>query len=215
MSRDNHKDDESRASAAERAQAEGFGRLVDDLLAGVPPPPAMDPDQRALVETATVVVASNRIALLDESRVGRLVDEALEAAVIGGSDPSDAPVPEPAIAEISHGTHSVTDVKVRRRRGDRYARALPWVVASVAAAAAIVAYIASAGDRHTSPTEASRPPAIQLTVHNTSRPADPLIGRIARADADHARERVDILFADRMSGYRDLTLRRGLVEDKQ
>ena len=134
MSRENHKDDESRAGAAERAQAEGFGRLVDDLLAGVPPPPAMDPDQRALVETATVVVASNRVVELDQSRIGRLVDQALEAAVIGGSVRADDAVPEPAFAEISNGTHSVTDVKVRRRRSDRYARALPWVVASVAAA---------------------------------------------------------------------------------
>ena len=208
MSRD-ERDIEPEATAAEKTEAEAFGRLVDDLMAGQPPPPAMDSDQRALVEAATVVVASNRVVEMDPVRVDRLIDRVLEAAVTGNEAATED---DRQARDLSPG-ESVTGLKIRRRRGDRAARALPWVVASVAAAAAIVLYVARAGDRRSHDPVTRDSISVQLNAANTSRPADALIGRIAREDAALASERLDILFADRMAGYRDLRLRRGLLEE--
>ncbi|HLU66803.1 MAG TPA: hypothetical protein VKZ63_11030 [Kofleriaceae bacterium] len=215
-------DEDAPVTPAERARAEAFGRLVDGLLAGEPLPPAMDSDARALIETATVVVASSRPMELGEERTRRLVDSALEAAVLGrpraGARPL-TPVPVPEREEFSE--RSATDLRVRRRRRDRAARALPWVVASVAAVAAVVLFIVRPNEQPSEPGAdeaeiASAPPAAEAPTEpvHTSRPADPLFGPIPRGEAGRARERIDLLFADRMAGYRDLQFRRALPEEE-
>ena len=56
--------------------------------------------------------------------------------------------------------------------------------------------------------------AMKLTVANTSRPADPLVGVIRRSAAGAASDRIDIIFADRLDGYRDLRLRRALAQER-
>jgi hypothetical protein len=224
--RDNEKDD-APVTPGEQARAEAFGRLVDGLLAGDPLPPAMDSDDRALVEAATVVMASSRAIEPAPERTRRLVDQALEAAILrrGGAslavgDSGERPaVPSPVIlvpSDEDPNDRSVTDVTTRRRRrSDQIARVLPWAVASLAAAAAIVLFIARPPqkDRARDQTAELAPApvdAVPLDVSNTSRPADPLVGRIAKADRVKASERIDLIYADRLSGYRDLAFRRAL-----
>lgn len=218
-------DDEAPVSAAEQARAEAFGRWLDGLAAGEPLPPAMDSDDRALLEAATIVLASSHAIELPPERTRRLVDQALEAAVLGRRPVGVGDSGErPAITTPAPGTlaarrigpradadRAETEVVGRRRRADRVLRNLPWAVASLAAAAAVVLFV-SRPDVPDARTAASRP--IQLGVSNTSRPSDPLIGVIARRDAGGASERLDVLFADRMDGYRDLRLRRALGKEK-
>jgi hypothetical protein len=222
------RDDDAPATAGEQARAEAFGRLVDGLLAGDPLPPAMDSDDRALVEAATVVMASSRAIEPAPERTRRLVDQALEAAILrrGGGAASDRPAAPMALVpggagEEDPNDRSVTDVTTRRRRrSDQVARVLPWAVASLAAAAAIVLYIARPPhkDRAGDPTvEVAPPPApseadVPRDVTHTSRPADPLVGPIGEAERGKATQRIDLLYADRMSGYRDLVFRRALPD---
>lgn len=195
---------ETEASPAERAQAESFGKLIDGLLAGRPIPPAMDSEDRALLETATMVVASTQELRLGEDKSRALVDRALEEAVTGRRR-STAPTIPPPERRIDENAADNTDViRMPRRRSDRLVRALPWVVASVAAAAAILLFITRPADLHEPARQAAArrelPPSLR------SRPADPLVGRIARENAAQASNRLDVIYADRLSGYRDLRL---------
>ncbi len=218
-------DGEAPVTPAEQARAEAFGRWLDGLAAGEPLPPAMDSDDRAMLETATMVLASSHAVELGPDRTRRLVDQALENAVLGRrpSEPGIvaevgagriAALPSPEPERARDAAQSATDlVRARRRRADRVLRNLPWAVASLAAAAAVVLFVS----RPVEPTAAvsrvvERP--LRLGVANTSRPADPLIGIIARPDAGRASERLDLLMADRMDGYRDLMLRRALGEEE-
>jgi hypothetical protein len=216
--------DDEPVTPGEQARAEAFGRLVDGLLAGDPLPPAMDSDDRALVEAATVVMASSRVIEPAPERTRRLVDQALEAAILkrGGArlGPADSgertPLPVRLVPQDDPNERSVTDVTTRRRRrSDQVARVLPWAVASLAAAAAIVLYIArppqkDAGRRGGESAEVAPVREVPLDVSNVSRPADPLVGRIAKADRSKASERIDLIYADRMAGYRDLAFRRAV-----
>ena len=184
--RDDFDKDDGPATPGEQARAEAFGRLVDGLLAGDALPPAMDSDDRALVEAATVVMASSRAIEPAPERTRRLVDQALEAAILkrsGGASPAPmddasgeyrAASPITLVQPEDPNERSVTEVTTRRRRGDQIARVLPWAVASLAAAAAIVLFIV-------------RPP-----------------------DKGRGADQTDLLYADRMSGYRDLAFRRAL-----
>lgn len=231
-------DDDAPVTPGEQSRADAFGKWVDGLMAGETLPPAMDSDDRAMVEAATVVMASSRAIELAPERTRKLVDQALEAAVLGRRRAPRGPAADlpattsqeaprvaitsqmPATVTIGPGdedhaaARSATDLRVRRRRIDRVVRTVPWVVATAAAAAAVIFFVVRPGDRDREKTNAVRPqPALRLSVANTSRTADPLVGVIERGASDRARERIDIIFADRMDGYRDLTLRRQLVED--
>lgn len=226
-------DGEAPVTPAEQARAEVFGRWLEGLAAGEPLPPAMDSDDRALLETATMVLASSHAVELGPERTRRLVDQALENAVLGRR-PSEPGI----VAEVSavgrvaalrpgpaadrapgrdgddRAAQSATDlVRARRRRADRVLRNLPWAVASLAAAAAVVLFITRPVEP-TAPVSRAVERPLRLGVANTSRPADPLIGIIARPDAGRASERLDVLFADRMDGYRDLTFRRALGKEQ-
>jgi hypothetical protein len=68
-------------------------------------------------------------------------------------------------------------------------RVWPWVAATVLAAAAALVL-------------ALRPPAPRVPDELLSRPADRLVGRIAAADSAAGRARADLLYADRLAGYR-------------
>lgn len=217
--------DDGPVSPAEQARAEAFGRLVDGLVAGDPLPPAMDSDDRALLEAATVVMASSRVIEPAPERTRRLVDQALEAAILRRTGtPGDSSERTPLPVTLAPGAEdpnerSVTDMTTRRRRrGDQLARVLPWAVASLAAAAAIVLFIARPPqkDRTRDETAEVAPAPVRevpLDVSNTSRPADPLVGRIAKADRARASDRIDLIYADRLAGYRDLAFRRALPDD--
>ena len=123
--------------------------------------------------------------------------------------------PRPPREEDRDAGRSATDmVSARRRRADRVLRNLPWAVASLAAAAAVVLFVSRPADRVQRTESAPIVRPLRLSVSNTSRPADPLVGVIARRDSAAASERLDILFADRLDGYRDLSLRRALGEEQ-
>ncbi|HWM87010.1 MAG TPA: hypothetical protein VNO33_14250 [Kofleriaceae bacterium] len=207
--------DDAAVTPAEQARAEQLGRWLDGLAAGAPLPPAMDSEDRALLETATMVLASSRAVDLAPERARLLVDQALESAVLGrqerapGARIASFTSARPHLARNDDGeaASSSTDlVRARRRRADRVLRNLPWAVASLAAAAAVVLFVSRPVDEPRPKAHVERP--LRLGVANTSRPADPLIGVIPRRDAGRASERLDLLFADRMEGYRDLQLRR-------
>lgn len=175
---------------SERHHARAFARLVDGLVAGDAPPPALDADQRELLDVASTVRASMGEVELEEVRRDAIIDAAF-ASVLGARTGAD-PVPA-----------NVTPLHAARRSRLRY---VPWATTLVAVAAAVALFL-------TRPAPAPRP--VAQTVIETpalgdqhlSRPADLLIGQIPRAAADQASSRIDIIVADRMAGYRDLRLR--------
>ena len=219
--------DDGPVTPGEQTRAEAFGRLVDGLLAGDALPPAMDSEDRALVEAATVVMASSRVIEPAPERTRRRVAQALEAAILrrrGDTPRAETPpagvlpLARPDTAEDDPNERSVTDVTTRRRRrGDQIARVLPWAVASLAAAAAIVLFVARPPHKERTGVESAEvapaPPDdrdVPLDVTHTSRPSDPLVGPFAEAERGKATQRIDLIFADRMAGYRDLAFRRAL-----
>jgi hypothetical protein len=194
MSRDDDNDlipePEASADEAESARAESFGELIDGLLAGPATPPALTPGDRDLLEIATMVRAStSEMELADEHR-DRLIDRAFTDAM---KLPASAEAPVSAPADV---------IPLTRRP---LMRALPWVAATVAAAAAVMLFVTRPS--FTTQTRTVVVERTQLSTMHRSRPADTLIGRIDPADAGRASERLDIIFADRMTGYRDLQLR--------
>jgi hypothetical protein len=189
------------AEGAEKARARAFGDLVDKVMAGRPPA-AVPAEERALLEVATVIRAATRPVELGTARAASLVEAALATAIerkgggrAGGlSDPS---LSVPGVVPIGRS---------------RARRAAPWILAgvtSVVAAAAVVALLVRPAPRGEAggAVATTTPPA----AHLRSRPADPLIGVIARApgldDASGATVlRIDTIYADRLSGFRERTL---------
>ena len=169
-------------TAAERAHAKTFADLVDKTLAGRTPP-AMSADDRALLEVATVIRAASGKVELPASTKRSLVEDALKQAV-GAAAPS-----------------TVVPITRARRRW------LPWTVASVSSAVAAAA-IAMLVLR--TPPRAAQPTAAVVPLEERSRPTDSLFGPIARDRAGDATSRIDTIFADRLDGYRDRELGRGV-----
>ncbi|HUH04104.1 MAG TPA: hypothetical protein VML75_19035 [Kofleriaceae bacterium] len=179
---------------SERHQARAFAKLVDGLVAGDGTPPALDADQRELIDVASTVRASITEVALERGRRDAIIDAAY-ARVLGARS-SAQPLP----AEVS-------SLQAARRSRLRY---LPWATTVVAAAAAVALLV-------TRPTPAPAPvaqahtqahiDAPRLSDQHLSRPADLLIGKIPRAAAGQASARIDLIVADRMAGYRDLHLR--------
>lgn len=170
------------ASSSERAHAKTFAELVDKTIAGRTPP-AMGADDRALLEVATVIRAASGKAELSAQKRSSLIEDALRQAVGGAGAKS-----------------TTTVVPIERARQRRW---VPWAIAAgstlVAVAAVLLLWL--------------RGPE-RVTVHEAkvipttwkSRPADPLIGPIAREQVGDASARIDAIFADRLDGYRDRAL---------
>ena len=177
------------ASSSERMKAKTFGELVDKTIAGRTPP-AMSADDRALLEVATVIRATSGKAELSAAKTRSLVEDALRQAV-GGSAASTSS----AVTPIS------------RARARRWA---PWAVAAGAtlvAAAAILLLWLRGPEKVYLPTNTGETASIPTTWK--SRPADPLIGPIARENVGDASNRIDAIFADRLDGYRERQFARG------
>lgn len=178
------------AGDSERIRARSFGKLIDDLTDGADAPPALAAETRELLDLA----ATMRDALgdpgrrhgLERARRDRIIDDAFRASV-------GAP------AASGGGGGTVTRLADRRR--GRFARYAPYAVAAVAVAAAVFLFVT----RPSQQAAQSQPPA--LAEFNYSRPADALIGKIPRDRAGDASARIDIIYADRLAGYRDLQLR--------
>jgi hypothetical protein len=174
-------DPEMEATPSERAHAKAFADLIDKAIAGKTPP-AMSADDRALVEVATVIRAANGAMELAANKQRSLVEDALRQAVGG-------------VASSSSG--GVTPIA--RPRAKKW---VPWAITglstAVAAAAVLVLWLRAPQ------TQIIEKPAVATVPASwTSRPADPLIGPIAREQAGAASSRIDYIFADRLEGYRE------------
>lgn len=172
-------------SANERTHAKTFADLVDKALTGSPTPPAMSADDRALLEVATVIRAAHGNAELGAAKRRSIVEDALRQAVGG-------------VASTTSGAVTPITAAPARRRW------VPWAIAGastlVAAAAVLLFWLRS-------PAEPVRPAeTAQVPLEHKSRPADPLIGPIAREHVGDASKRIDTIFADRLDGYRELDL---------
>jgi hypothetical protein len=167
-------DPDAEPSSAELAHARRFADLVDKTLAGRTPP-AMSADDRALLEVATVIRATHGNLDLAPAQRTAVVEDALRQAIGAG------PAASASVAPIA------------RARARRWA---PWAIAgasTLVAAAALAMLWLRPADR--------RPPT-GVPVEWTSRPADSLIGPIARDRAGDASARIDAIFADRLDGFR-------------
>ena len=174
-------------TAAERAHAKAFAELVDKTLSGRTPA-AMNTDDRALLEVATVIRAASGNIELAQPRRRTLIEDALRQAVgtrtLGSSGPMN--------------TMNTMVTAIRRTNFRRWA---PWSVAGASmlvAAAAVVLWL-RVPDRAL-PVAARR----ALPESERMRPADALVGPIAREHAGDAVSRIDTIFADRLDGYREL-----------
>jgi len=176
-------DPDGEPSAAELAHARRFAELVDKTIAGRTPP-AISADDRALLEVATVIRAARGQIELPPGRRDAVVAAALSRASAGRRAPARG-------AAIS------------RARGWA-----PWIVAGastlVAAAALAILWLRPAPALRGEPAAASEVPMAWR-----SRPADALIGPIARDHAGDASARIDTLFADRLDGFRAQQLAQG------
>jgi hypothetical protein len=175
-------DPDAEPTASEKAQSKRFADLIDKTLSGRVPP-AMSADDRALLEVATVIRATSGNVPLAPGKQRSIVEDALRQAV-GGAAATSLP--------------GVTPITAARRRW------VPWAIASgtsLVAAAAIALLIVR--------TPSKQSVAIETPATWTSRPADTLIGPIAREHAGDASARIDTIFADRLDGYRERRLSRG------
>jgi hypothetical protein len=177
-------DPDAEPTSAELAHARRFAELVEKTLAGRTPP-AMSADDRALIEVATVIRATHGNLALPPARQAALVEDALRQAVGAG------PAAGAAVAPIAQA------------RARRWA---PWIVAGasalVAAAALAVLWLRPGAPSDTVPIGVAAP------IEWKSRPADALIGPIARDHAGDASARIDAIFADRLDGFRARRLAR-------
>ena len=177
---------DAEATPSERAHAKTFADIVDKDLVGRTPV-AMSADDRALLEVATVIRAANGAIELSATKQRSIVEDALRQAVGGVG---------------SGASGSVTPIARGRAR-----RWVPWAVAAAStlvAAAAIILMLLRTPQQTTVVHETA-----QVPVSWTSRPADPLVGPIAREHAGDASSRIDYLFADRLDGYRERRLSGG------
>ena len=177
---------DAEATPSERAHAKTFADIVDKSLLGRTPA-AMSADDRALLEVATVISAANGGMELSAAKQRSIVEDALRQAVGGvGASASGSVTP------------------IARGRAKRW---VPWAVTAVStlvAAAAVLVLWLRAPQQTTVIQETAQVPASW-----TSRPADPLVGPIAREHAGDASSRIDYLFADRLDGYRERRLSGG------
>lgn len=177
---------EMEATPSERMHAKSFADIIDKTIAGKTPP-AMSTDDRALLETATVIRAGRQVAQMELSaqKQRSIVEDALRQAVGGAA----------ATSPIGGAT------PIGKARPRRW---VPWAISAVstavAAAAVLVLWLRA-------PSHSTTPVANHETPTSwTSRPADPLIGPIAREQAGDASARIDYIFADRLDGYRERRL---------
>jgi len=174
-------DPDTEPTPTELARARRFADLVDKTLSGRTPP-AMSADDRALLEVATVIRATSGGLELAPSAARAVVEDALRQAI--------------GVGAVGASTGPVMRSPVRRWA--------PWAVAGASAlvAAAAIAMLWLRGP-------AAGPSVARVPPEWTSRPADPLVGPIARDRAGDASARIDAIFADRLDGFRARRLARG------
>lgn len=190
------------ADARERARARDFADLIDKVMAGRTPA-AVPAEAQALLEVATAIRATVRPVALAASRQRSIIESALATAIDRRGH--GAGVSATSLPVTGGAVRSIGSAPVRRRS----ARALPWIVATVASLVAAAAIALLIVDRRPAPVRqvsAAAPVAVTLPFEQRSRAADPLVGAIARDRAGDALGRIDAIYADRLTGFRDRTL---------
>ena len=185
------------ANDLERARASSFAERVEALVEDGDQPPAMAHDERALVEVAAAI----RTGMIGEKLAAHRASSAIEGAFAihaASTRQAAAPLPDDAAPAAPHApAEGANAVAPSPRR--RLPAATPWLTAALAAAAALFLAFGQ-------PQPELEASASALPHHVTSRPADTLIGTIPRDRAADARTRADTIFADRLRGYRELSL---------
>lgn len=176
-------------SPAELAHAASFAALLDKAE-HQRLPAALDTDERALLETATVLRAAGGELRLDERARHELITSVLEATA------------EARRAAHGAGVRRVSSpMRAHPPPGKSWRwRAMPWALAAASMAAAATALWLRV------------PP--QVVVHRaapvpaafTSRPTDAVVGEISRAASGEAARRIDSIYSDRLDGYRTSAL---------
>jgi hypothetical protein len=178
-------DDSDDITEEEQARAAQFARLVDEMKDGEPAPPALDAEDRELLEAAQLIASASAkepAALSPRKKLGIVAGALSEFGKRGEI------IPLPTAAPPLPEKYDLRP-KIARRLGT-------WI--GVAGLAAAVLFLFFTVRTPTAPVRI-------YPVGETSRPTDALVGRIERADADRASRRLDLIYADRLAGYRDLT----------
>ena len=176
--------------------------------------------QRALIDEAFREALEAARAQTSAKTPGRADAGSRSAGikVVHGAATERAPSRAPALDQRRPergDTSDILDLGERRRARTigalplRAWRALPWAVALASVAAALLLALWQSRTGRLSPpaTNVVAESAHALDTVHRSRPADALIGEIPRPRADAARARIDMIYADRLIGYRDLRLR--------
>lgn len=182
-------------SPEEMAQAAALAEQVDDLVAGKAAPVALASTTRELLQSSSMIYAAHHEMPLSAARKSALIEEALA----GATGATRADFDEQAPSDLDRA-------RARRRRGVGVA-----VLGFIAAAAAILlVWRAPPGPRtaNQGPGQESVVIQLQLPTAEQSRPSDALIGQISQSESGQAGERLEVLYADRMAGYRALQYRR-------
>ena len=183
--------DDEPPTKEELAEAKALASRVDDLLAGQAMPAVLKAEERELAELGSMIHASYNPVSLDADRQASLIESALAqgagVAKSGGDELAQA-------------------------RAKRIAR-WPFAVGGLVAAAAIALLMFRPGPKaHNGAPEAPVAQMMNLPQAQQSRPGDALIGEIARDDRAAAGGRIDRLYSDRLSGYRNLQYRKFVGE---
>lgn len=190
---------DAQATAEEEARAKRFAELVERVQSGQGLPPALDIEDRELLEMTGIISASAHARELPAKRVSSIVDDAMRQAIGLG------------VAGSASSLSGAEDELSGRRKRKTAGIASVVVLAAAAAAALLLYFRADTSTEPSGPsmvTAQSTESSAQLSTIHVSRPADDLVGEIAREQSGNARERIDRIYADRMTGFRDLHLQR-------
>lgn len=180
-------------SPAELAHAASFAALLDKAARGRLPP-ALDTDERALLETATVLRAAGSEVSevsLDERARHALVTSVLEATAEARRAAAGAGVRRVSTPMRAHPPPPGKSWRWR---------AMPWALAAASMAAAASALWLR------EPRQVFVHQAAPVPTALTSRPADAVVGEISRSASAEAARRIDSIYSDRLDGYRATAL---------
>jgi len=218
---------EPEPTAEELARAASLARLVDRMSAGEPPPPAMPAEDRLLLDAAAMIHAAHQPRPLSARKVNEVVAAALAQPdaeprrISRRAGPALIPFPAGARREAATTTalgdsdaaaaperSSASGIDLRPR-STRLRVMVGTVVLAMAAALALWVWSARQNRLGTGrPGGAGLATGGGLGQKLRSRSAGSLLGGpIASAESGNARARMDLVFADRLSGYREVVFR--------
>ncbi len=181
------KPDDKPATKEELAAAQALGERVDSLLdqeaaVSLPTAPLLESEERELTDLSLIIHSAHH-------------DHDLHSA-------SQATIIEAALAQGAGVASQDELANARARRTTRWPIAAVGVIAI--AALAFLMLRPEGGGQHNDPIAQ----VMQLPQSQHSRSSDRLVGQIHRGASADAGQRLDLIYGDRMSGYRALQYRR-------